>query len=132
MKSCPHPAGGSPCVGMARVAAADRCGRVRSCPRCRGALRFGAFDAEFAGGGVDAAGLLPSLPMRRKLRRMRIRRQPHPFRNVLASFQHRQFGAVEEYNPPTTPLCVGTASAGKSPAGQQATEGPVVAGWVGV
>jgi hypothetical protein len=46
-------------------------------------LRLGALDAEFAGGGVDAAGFLTRFPMRRRLRR--ITSQPNPFRHLLAT-----------------------------------------------
>ncbi len=63
------------------------------------ALRLGAVDAEFAGGGVDATLMAMAAPVcafafnRRKLRRL-ITRQPHPLRNVLAALKRRQFGAV--------------------------------------
>jgi hypothetical protein len=65
----------------------------------RAGLRFGAVDAQFADGGVDSSGLLTRLPMRRKLRLMRLLlfRQLDPFRDVLGALLHRQFCAASYY-----------------------------------
>jgi hypothetical protein len=46
-------------------------------------LGLSALNAEFAGGGVDAAGFLTRFPMRRRLRR--ITSHPNPFRHLLAT-----------------------------------------------
>ncbi len=59
----------------------------------REGLRHGSVNAEFAGSGVDAAGLLSGPAMRRRLRRIGLLLfcQPHPLRDRLSPLKRRQF-----------------------------------------